>query len=76
MDMDYVVMATGSKPEEKVIENFEKNKWGYIAVNEKMQTSIKNVYAGGDIAGEKQTVAWAARSGRNAAESIIKIFAQ
>ena len=76
MDMDYVVMATGSKPEEKVIENFEKNKWEYIAVNEKMQTSIKNVYAGGDIAGEKQTVAWAARSGRNAAESIIKIFAQ
>ena len=76
MDMDYVVMATGSKPEEKVIKNFEKNKWGYIAVNEKMQTSIKNVYAGGDIAGEKQTVAWAARSGRNAAESIIKIFAQ
>ena len=76
MDMDYVVMATGSKPEEKVIENFEKNKWGYIAVNEKMQTSIKNVYAGRDIAGEKQTVAWAARSGRNAAESIIKIFAQ
>ena len=76
MDMDYVVMATGSKPEEKVIENFEKNKWGYIAVNEKMQTSIKNVYAGGDIAGEKQTVAWAARSGRNATESIIKNFAQ
>ena len=75
MDMDYVVMATGSKPEEKVIENFEKNKWGYIAVNEKMQTSIKNVYAGGDIAGEKQTVASAARSGRNAAESIIKNLA-
>ena len=75
MDMDYVVMATGSKPEEKVIENFEKNKWGYIAINEKMQTSIKNVYAGGDIAGEKQTVAWAARSGRNAAESIIKNLA-
>ena len=75
MDMDYVVMATGSKPEEKVIENFEKNKWGYIAINEKMQTSIKNVYAGGDIAGEKQTVAWAARSGRNAAESRIKNLA-
>ncbi len=39
-----------------------------------MQTSIKNVYAGGDIVGEKQTVAWAARSGRNAAENIFKIF--
>ena len=72
MNMDYVVMATGSKPEDKVIENFEKNKWGYINVNEQMQTSLNNVYAGGDIVGEKQTVAWAARSGRNAAESIIK----
>ena len=72
MNMDYVVMATGSKPEDKVIENFEKNKWGYINVNEHMQTSLNNVYAGGDIVGEKQTVAWAARSGRNAAESIIK----
>ena len=74
MNMDYVVMATGSKPEDKVIENFEKNKWGYINVNEQMQTSLNNVYAGGDIVGEKQTVAWAARSGRNAAESIIKNF--
>ena len=74
MNMDYVVMATGSKPEDKVIENFEKNKWGYINVNEQMQTSLNNVYAGGDIVGEKQTVAWAAKSGRNAAESIIKNF--
>lgn len=74
MNMDYVVMATGSKPEDKVIEKFEKNKWGYINVNEQMQTSLNNVYAGGDIVGEKQTVAWAARSGRNAAESIIKNF--
>ena len=33
-----------------------------------MQTSIPNVYAGGDVAGERATVAWAARSGRNAAK--------
>ncbi len=76
MDMDYVIMATGSKPKENNISNFEKNKWGYINVNEKMQTSIPKVYAGGDIVGEKATVAYAARSGRNAAESIIKDFQQ
>lgn len=74
MDMDYVVMATGSKPDDNTIKDFEKNKWGYINVNENMQTSIKNVFAGGDIVGEKATVAFAARSGRNAAESIIKFF--
>ncbi len=74
MDMDYVVMATGSKPEESNIIDFEKNKWGYINVNENMQTSVQKVFAGGDIIGEKSTVAYAARSGRNAAESIIKFL--
>lgn len=72
MEMDYVVMAVGAKPEEKYISDFEKNKWGYIDVNENMETSIPKVYAGGDIVGEKATVAWAARSGRNAAKSIIE----
>ena len=72
INMDYVVMATGSKPEENVIAQFEKNNWGYIVVNENMQTSIDKVFAGGDIIGEKSTVAWAARSGRNAAEKIIE----
>lgn len=74
LPMDYVVMATGSKPEENAIKELEKNKWNYIKVNENMQTSIKNVYAGGDIVGEKQTVAWAARSGRDAAENILKFL--
>ena len=74
IDIDYVVMATGSKPEQDKIAEFEHNKWGYIYVNEKMETSIKNIYAAGDIAGEKQTVAYAARSGRNVAEAIIEKF--
>ena len=72
IDMDYVVMAVGSKPEDKVIEDFEKNKWGYVTIDENMRTSIPKVYAGGDIIGEKATIAWAARYGRNAAYSIIE----
>ena len=67
-------MATGSKPDENITSGFEQNKWGYIQVNENMQTSINKVFAGGDIVGEKATVAYAARSGRNAAENIIKFF--
>lgn len=74
IDIDYVVMATGSMPEQDKIAEFEHNKWGYIYVNEKTETSIKNIYAAGDIAGEKQTVAYAARSGRNVAEAIIEKF--
>ena len=72
IDMDYVVMAVGSKPEDKIIEEFEKNKWGYVAIDENMKTSIPKVYAGGDIIGGKATIAWAARYGRNAAYSIIE----
>ena len=74
MNVDYVVMATGSKPDEKSIEDFEKNRWGYIEIDENMQTSIPKVFAGGDIAGEKSTVAWASKSGREAANNIIKFL--
>ena len=74
MDIDYVIMATGSKPEEGLINDFEKNKYGYINVDENMQTSIEKVFAGGDIVGEKSTVAFAARSGRNASEKIIQFL--
>ena len=73
LNMDYVVMATGSKPENNIIEKFEKNEYGYIKIDENMQTSISKVFAGGDIIGQKATVAWAARSGRDAAEKILKI---
>lgn len=40
LDMDYVVMATGSKPENNIIEKFERNEYGYIKIDENMQTSI------------------------------------
>ena len=73
LNMDYVVMATGSKPENNIIEKFERNEYGYIKIDENMQTSINKVFAGGDIVGQKATVAWAARSGRDAAEKILKI---
>lgn len=73
LDMDYVVMATGSKPENNIIEKFERNEYGYIKIDENMQTSISKVFAGGDIVGQKATVAWASRSGRDAAEKILKI---
>lgn len=72
LDMDYVVMATGSKPENNIIEKFERNEYGYIKIDENMQTSINKVFAGGDIVGQKATVAWASRSGRDAAEKILK----
>ncbi len=74
LDMDYVVMAVGSKPDKEVIEKLglELNEWGYIKVNERYQTSDTKIYAGGDLIGQKATVAWAAKAGRDAAKAIIE----
>lgn len=74
LDMDYVVMAVGSKAEEKIVEKLrlELDKKGKIKINEKCQTSKPKIFAGGDIAGTKGTVAWAARAGRDAAGFIIE----
>ena len=73
IDIDYIVMALGSKPEEFVNTlGLELNKWGYINIDEQNRTSNPKIFAGGDLAGAKGTVAWAARSGRNAANAIIE----
>ena len=76
LNMDYVVMAIGSMPEEKIVDSLglELDKKGYIKVDENHETSIKNVFAGGDVAGTKATVAWAARTGRDVAEYISSIL--
>ena len=73
IDADYVIMAIGSTVEKEIIEklNLKTNKKGYIEVNENYETSEKNVFAGGDLIGSKATVAWAAKTGRDAANKII-----
>ncbi len=71
IDTDYVVMALGSNVSEEVLElGLTLNKWGNVIINEKYKTSETKIFAGGDLAGCKGTVAWAARSGRDAADSI------
>ncbi len=37
-------------------------------------TSREKVFAGGDLSGEKATVAWASRSGREAANGIMSFL--
>lgn len=76
IDMDYVVMAIGSMPDKEIVNSFglKQNKYGYIVVNERFETSAKNIYAGGDLVGFKSTVAWASFSGRVAQEAIAEGF--
>ncbi len=69
--MDYMVMALGSQVEPYVKDlGLQTNKWGNLKINENYQTSNPKIYAGGDLAGIKATVAWAAHSGREAANKI------
>lgn len=72
LNADYVLMAIGSMPQvgllnELDIELTQKN---YIKIDEAYKTSRPKTFAGGDLVGENSTVAWAARSGRNAANGI------
>ncbi len=71
IEVDNVVMALGSEVEPYVKElGLKISRWGNIEINDKYQTSNPKIYAGGDLAGIKSTVAWAAHSGREAARNI------
>lgn len=74
IDVDFVVMAVGAKPDKTVIDklNLETTKWGHIKVDEEYKTSDDKIYCIGDLAGIRQTVAWAARSGFECAKKIIE----
>lgn len=69
-----VVFAIGLKPNIKMLnsEGIELEDWGQIKVDENNQTSIKGVYAGGDVVDNKSVVVRAAASGRKSALSIIE----
>lgn len=73
INTDYVIMALGSTVADEVLElGLPVNKWGNIYVGENYQSSNPKIFAGGDLVGGKGTVAWAARSGRDAANNIIQ----
>lgn len=76
IDCDYVVMAVGSKVEDDIVNDLgiELNDKGKIKIDKDGRTSNSKVFAGGDIAGTKGTVAFAARAGRNSAYAILDMF--
>lgn len=73
IEADYVIMAIGSHTDENIKNlGLELDSKGYIKTDEHSKTSDIRIYAIGDLAKNKGTVAWAARSGRDVAENIIK----
>lgn len=76
VEADKVIISTGRKPNTQNIglENvgIKINEFGRIAVNDKMETSVKGVYAVGDVAGGKYAHE-AMENGVVAAENAMKL---
>ena len=73
---DLAVIAVGTRSNPLLLEatpNLALNKWGYIVASEETgETSIPNVFAGGDIVTGAATVILAMGAGRKAAREIAK----
>lgn len=75
IECDQVVVAVGVSPNPlvpKSIEGLELGRKNTIAVNEEMQSSIHEIYAGGDIVRGGATVILAMGDGRKAAQNIAE----
>ena len=73
IEVDTVIMAVGSRANPlftKQTEGLKLNRWGYIEVNEKMQSSLPYLFAGGDIVTGSATVISAMGAGKIAAYGI------
>ena len=71
---DTFVFAIGLKPNKDILEKekLEYNERGLISINDKCETNIEKVYAGGDLSEAKSTVCRALGSSRKAAQAIME----
>lgn len=70
---DLAIVAIGLRPNKlltSLTPSLKTDKWGDIIVNKKMETSISNVYAGGDIVGGEGTIIEAMGMAKIAAKAI------
>ena len=74
MELDYLIIATGSKVDDSITKTLgiEVDESGIIKINEKMQTTNEKIFAGGLVVKSKNTIAYAAKDGREAAKNIIE----
>jgi glutamate synthase (NADPH/NADH) small chain len=75
IDVDVVVVAVGVSPNPLVpaaLKNLDVTRWGTIVVNDDMQSSVEDVFAGGDIVRGGATVILAMGDGRRAAKGMTE----
>lgn len=75
VDVDVVIVAVGVSPNPLIpssVKGLQTTKWGTIKVNDDFQSSIEDIFAGGDIVRGGATVILAMGDGRNAAVGMDK----
>jgi len=72
IEADTIIFAIGLKPNAELLirEGLSITDSGTIKVDENNQTSIENVYCGGDVVDNKSVVCKALASGKKSAEAI------
>ncbi|TAJ45815.1 FAD-dependent oxidoreductase [Methanofollis fontis] len=70
---DTVLLAAGLVPNSRMVDGVEKGADGRIIVNDRMETSVKSVYAAGDVTGGPYLTPVARLQGVVAAENILGI---
>ena len=68
---DAVLVTTGLVPRSEMIQGVDKRPDGSIIVDDHMRTSVKNVYAGGDVTGPPYLTPVARHQGIVAADNIL-----
>ena len=75
IEVDNVIVAVGVSPNPLIpasVKGLETTRWGTIVVNDDFQTSIEDIFAGGDIVRGGATVILAMGDGRKAATGMDK----
>ena len=73
LDTDAVLLAAGLIPRSDMLDGITKGPVGEVIVNERMQTSVPNVYACGDVTGPPYLTPVARYQGIVAADNILGI---
>src|ERR1035437_4195930 len=73
LDVDMIIKAAGQMPfEELVSTSSVQNKSGKISINDKAQTNLKGVFAGGDSVNGGKEVVDAVQAGKEGAKGILE----
>ena len=73
LDVDMVIKAAGQMPFEMLVSTSSiQNKGGKISINDKAQTNLKGVFAGGDSVNGGKEVVDAVQAGKDGAKGILE----